>query len=174
MAIEYTWNFNGIKVKPVQDKLTDVVVSYEWRRGAKDGDYFTDVYGSISLSDPDPKSFKKYKDLTKEDLTQPDVIEYLSKRFEVIGYNSIEELDQICLQKNIEFTYFIKFGLHDSYETKTSKNLIHAVFQVNDPHGHKYAYVSKWLSEACSGGKHDYVPHIVSLPPPSPEITVVS
>lgn len=69
MAIEYTWNFNGIKVKPVQDTLTDVVVSYEWRRGAKDGEHFTDVYGSISLSDPDPKSFKKYKDLTKEDLT---------------------------------------------------------------------------------------------------------
>lgn len=68
MSIEYTWNFNGIKVKPVQGTLTDVVVSYEWRRGAKDGDYSTDVYGSITLSDPDPASFKQYNNLTKQDL----------------------------------------------------------------------------------------------------------
>ena len=34
----------------------------------------------------------------------------------------------------------------------------------NDPHGDVYAYVSQWLSEACSGGVHPYVPHIVDLP----------
>jgi len=68
MAVEYTWQFNGIKVKPIQDNMTDVVVSYEWRRGALDGEYFVESYGSINLSDPDPNDFKEYNNLTKQDL----------------------------------------------------------------------------------------------------------
>lgn len=68
MAIEFDWHFNAIKVKPIQDNLIDVVVSYEWRRCALDGEYFVESYGSINLSDPDPNNFKDYDNLTKQDL----------------------------------------------------------------------------------------------------------
>jgi hypothetical protein len=84
MALEYTWNFNSIKVKPQLNDLSDVVVTYEWRRGVKDGDHFVDCYGSVSLTDPEPDSFKDYSELTKEDvinwtvsiLTQEKIDEY--------------------------------------------------------------------------------------------------
>jgi hypothetical protein len=68
MAIEYKWIFNAIKVKPIDGNLNNVVVSYEWRRAAKDGDYFVDCYGSISLTDPDPDNFTEFQDLTEQDL----------------------------------------------------------------------------------------------------------
>jgi hypothetical protein len=68
MAINFTWQFSNFKVKPSLDELEDVLVSYEWRRGAKDGEYFIDCYGLLSLSDPDRDSFKDYETLTKDDI----------------------------------------------------------------------------------------------------------
>lgn len=68
MAISYTWNFSGFKVKPSQNKLKDVISSYEWRRIATDSPFSVDVYGSISLPDPNPKEFTQYNDLKKSDI----------------------------------------------------------------------------------------------------------
>ena len=60
---QFHWNVEGIE-------FTQYHIFFE--------DIYTDVYGSISLSDPDPKSFKQYKDLTKEDLNElsnlPDIL----------------------------------------------------------------------------------------------------
>ena len=68
MAIRYTWNFSGFKVKPYSDDLKDVLVSYEWRRIATEDKYTVDVYGSISLPEPNPEDFTEYCKLTKTDL----------------------------------------------------------------------------------------------------------
>jgi glycosyltransferase involved in cell wall biosynthesis len=99
-----------------------------------------------------------------DSLTQQDVLEEVKRQFTVIGYNSLQELDQIIVDNNVDATYFIKGGFNDGLLTTKSKNLVHAVFQANQPHGDKYAYISEWLSSHMSGGEIDYVPHIVDLP----------
>lgn len=68
MPAVYTWTFNGIKIRSLtENSLTDVVISYEWRRGLQDGTLYIDTYGSLSLNNPDPKNFTKYEDLKKDD-----------------------------------------------------------------------------------------------------------
>lgn len=68
MAINYTWEFKSIKVKPTSDNLSDVVYSFDWTRTAKDDSYSASVSGIIVLPEPDPKNFKKFTDLKKEDM----------------------------------------------------------------------------------------------------------
>jgi hypothetical protein len=74
------------------------------------------------------------------------------------NYNSV------CL--DIDLAYFIRAGnrepLPDSVPTA-----VHAVFQLRDPYGDRYAYISRWLSEHMSSGTIPYVPHMVDLPPPT-------
>lgn len=71
MPAEYKWTFNGIRVRTLtENSLTDAVISYEWRRGLQDDGLYADIYGSLSLQNPDPNNFTKYQDLTKEDFEQ--------------------------------------------------------------------------------------------------------
>lgn len=99
-----------------------------------------------------------------DSLTQQDVLHSVENEFTVFGYSTLEELDQYCKDNGIEYTYFLKYGINDGVLVPSTKNLVHAVFQAKEPHGDKYAYISKWLSESMSDGEIDYVPHIVSLP----------
>lgn len=72
-------------------------------------------------------------------------------------------------QNNVDYFYVIKEGTQNDgivlYDTPT---LIHSVFCKNDPHGHKYAYVSDWLAKNQGyDPKTHSVPHIVEkLPKP--------
>lgn len=102
--------------------------------------------------------------VSPDSLTQDDVVDSIKTKFTLFGYNSLEELDKIVEDNNIDATYFIKGGFNDGIVTTKSKNLIHAVFQANQPHGDKYAYISEWLSEHMSNNQIEYVPHIVNLP----------
>lgn len=68
MAIEYIWSFPSLEVELNQDGLEKVVTTVHWRLGARDGDHFTDVYGSVGLSPPLPSSFTEFDDLTEEDI----------------------------------------------------------------------------------------------------------
>jgi glycosyltransferase involved in cell wall biosynthesis len=102
--------------------------------------------------------------VSSDSLTQQDVLVEVKKQFTVIGYTSLAELDKIVEDNNVDATYFIKGGFNDGLVTTKSKNLIHAVFQANQPHGDKYVYISEWLSDYVSNGKIDFVPHIVDLP----------
>lgn len=96
---------------------------------------------------------------------EPLVIEALEKKFKVVGYregslqNKIDDL-------NIDLTYMINSGQKQTVPTNC-KTAIHAVFQFNEPHGDRYAYISKWLSDEMSQSTLPYVPHIVNLPPPT-------
>jgi hypothetical protein len=69
-------------------------------------------------------------------------------------------------KEKIDLAYFIRAGMREPLPTNC-KTAVHSVFQFNDPHGDRYAYVSKWLSDTMSNGSIPYVPHIVSLPPPT-------
>jgi hypothetical protein len=102
--------------------------------------------------------------VSADSLTQQDVLDEVSKQFPVFGYTSLQELDKIVVDNKVDATYFIKGGFNDGIVTTKSKNLIHAVFQTNQPHGDRYAYISEWLSNHVSNGEIDYVPHIVDLP----------
>lgn len=94
----------------------------------------------------------------------PLVEEKFNKRFQVIYYDTLEELEEFVHTQHIDIFYTIKSGQNDGLLLKDVKNCVHAVFKHYEPHGDVYAYISKWLSNEMSAGKMPYVPHIVRLP----------
>lgn len=118
------------------------------------------------------KTYGQEKDMGNE----PAVIDELEKKFQVISYRAGDLSKKIDREK-IDVAYFITSGQKQSGlpplpETDEDfptncKTAVHAVFQFNEPHGDRYAYISKWLSDKMSGGTIPYVPHIVKLPEPS-------
>lgn len=68
-----------------------------------------------------------------------------------------------------DYFYVIKEGTQsDGQILKDTKTLVHAVFTKNDPHGHRYAYVSDWLAKNQGyDPKTHSVPHMIEkLPQP--------
>ena len=90
------------------------------------------------------------------------VIDELSKEFKVVGYRA-GDLEKKIDDNHIDLAYFINSGQAESLPTNC-KTAVHAVFQFNQPHGDRYAYISEWLSQKMSGGTIPFVPHIVQLP----------
>jgi len=90
------------------------------------------------------------------------VIDELEKEFEVVGYRA-GDLKKKIDDLHIDLAYFINSGQKESLPTNC-KTAVHAVFQFNQPHGDRYAYISDWLSQKMSGGDIPFVPHIVQLP----------
>ena len=103
-------------------------------------------------------------------LTDDSVVKKLKTRFNIIPYDAgpeddFRELDTMA--SKYDLFYFQKAGLQEEPEIKSTQTANHAVFQYNDPHGDRYAYISEWLSVFCSNGKIPYVPYVVDLPPPN-------
>lgn len=97
--------------------------------------------------------------------SEPDVIAALKKQFAIYEYNN-NGLEQVIDQTQADFAYFIRAGMTEPLPTNIRTG-VHAVFQFNQPHGDRYAYISKWLSDTMSSGTVPYVPHIVHLPEPN-------
>ena len=106
------------------------------------------------------KTYGEEKDMGNE----PAVIEALEKKFKVIGYD-VGNIEKKIDQDKIDLAYFIAGGERSSLPTNC-ETAVHAVFQNNDPHGDRYAYISEWLSVKMSNGVIPFVPHMVNLPPP--------
>jgi len=85
-------------------------------------------------------------------------IEKFRERFEVV-LMEWWEYETYLTQNNFDYLYLIKMGTNDGYCLQTIPCLIHAVFRFNDPHGHKYFYVSDWLAK-----DQGYDPETYSLP----------
>ena len=103
--------------------------------------------------------------VSKDSLTQNDVVDKIKQQFNVYGYSSTDDLLQFVENETPDYFYSLKAGFYDWIINRPGmKNLVHAVFMANQPHGDKYAYVSSWLSEVMSDNKLPYVPHIVTLP----------
>ena len=103
--------------------------------------------------------------VSPDSLTQNDVLQKVKERFTVYGYSSYPDLREFLEKESPDYFYSLKAGFYDWIITHPGmKNLVHAVFQANQPHGDKYAYISSWLSEIMSDNKISYVPHIVDLP----------
>ena len=92
------------------------------------------------------------------------VVEKFEKHAQVIPIDGISGLDSALEKEKCDAVYIIKTGKNDERIAHACKTLIHCVGVQNDPHGDVYAYVSKWLSDVCSGGKTPYVPYMVDLP----------
>jgi FkbM family methyltransferase len=98
------------------------------------------------------------------------VIKRFEKQFKCYAYDKFSEIDEIILHEKINYFYNIKSGSpprnssHSSGDDLVTNcpNLTHAVFTV-EPHGEKYATVSKRLSSKYNNIV-DYVPHMINLP----------
>lgn len=90
-------------------------------------------------------------------------VEHFKKEFEVIEYNSFENIQKLVDKLNIDYFYAIKYGNKDGIEVKNCKNLIHSVFcsDPNEIHGDRYAVISEWMSKKSN---IPFVPHMINLP----------
>lgn len=93
--------------------------------------------------------------------TEPAVLEALSKRFQVVVNTDIE---QVIDSNQVDVAYFLRAGNKEPLPTNC-KTAVHAVFQLYEPHGDSYAYISEWLANKMHVGS-PFVPHIVQLPKP--------
>ena len=95
---------------------------------------------------------------------QNEAITSFRKKFKIIGVKNNKELKKFTRKLKIDYCYFQREGFKD-YLLPNTKNIIHAIFPENSKyHGHRYAFVSQWLSKTCSNNKYSYVPLPVKLP----------
>jgi hypothetical protein len=94
-------------------------------------------------------------------------IEKFRERFEVVPMQWWE-YETYLKNNNFDFLYLIKMGTDDGYNINSIPCLIHAVFRFNEPHGHKYFYVSDWLAKDQGYNPETHsLPHICEKLPPS-------
>jgi len=101
--------------------------------------------------------------------SKQEVIDLLSKRFEILTYESDEDLNKIAEKYDLFYTQ--KAGHFDEEMVLTTKTAIHCVFQYYQPHGDVYAYISEWLAKTMSNLSETdlpFVPYVVDLPPIEP------
>ena len=79
----------------------------------------------------------------------------------MISYSELSDLEISVKKEQMDVVYWIKAGFRDDNLIPGVKNIVHAVFDINHPHGDVYAHVSSWLAKR---NKTLFVPHIVSLP----------
>jgi glycosyltransferase involved in cell wall biosynthesis len=122
--------------------------------------YNRDILGNESVI-----AYCKTNGQEKDMGNEPAVIDALEKEFKVVGYRQ-GYLESKIDDNKVDLAYFINSGKKEELPTNC-RTAVHAVFQFNEPHGDRYAYISKWLSDTMSGGTIPYVPHIVDLPEPT-------
>ena len=86
-------------------------------------------------------------------------------QFQVIGYSDKSQIDSILQSNKCEAFFMIKHGRKDGIFSNVCHNWVNAVgiCDINDSHGEKYAFGSKWLS-SLTNYHIPYVPHMVTLP----------
>lgn len=99
-----------------------------------------------------------------------DALSKFKNRFDEVHLVDWRDYLPFLQNKNVDFFYAIKSGnKSDGLLINEIPTLIHAVFCHNEPHGHKYCYVSDWLAknQGYNPDTHS-VPHIVEPLPSSP------
>lgn len=98
---------------------------------------------SVILSSPngDLSALKKFQD-----------------RFEVVLLD-FWNYESYLKENNFDFLYVTVMGIDDGYWVVSPPTIVHAVFRFNEPHGHKYVYISDWLAK-----DQGYDPEEYSLP----------
>lgn len=84
-----------------------------------------------------------------------------NRRFRILYYSSVNNLDNILIDHNCDILYCIKYGKRDGIESNRVKTVVHCVFDMTEPHGAIYAGVSETLARKFN--RKEYVPHMVGL-----------
>ncbi|MBF6608207.1 MAG: hypothetical protein ITG00_05670 [Flavobacterium sp.] len=90
-------------------------------------------------------------------------VDHFKKRFKVIAYDEISDLESIVKHEKADLFYAIKAGKKDGIDVQSCKSAMHAVFKYHEPHGDVYAYVSEWLSQEMTSGSAPFVPHMINV-----------
>lgn len=125
--------------------------------------------------------------------SEEDVIENLSKKFQVLTYDGIDNLNDIASKFDLCYSQTsgmtknsILFDIDKTFKSaqnmqelgpvdtivKSTRFGVHVVFQWYGPYGDAYAYISEWLSEEMKKNHGldkapNFVPYIVELPKPT-------
>jgi len=91
-----------------------------------------------------------------------EVIKKFKKKFISIGISKFKEIDLYKSKFNLNYIYTQKSGNKDCWVSNNIKTLVHAVYpqKLNQLHGHRYAYISEWLSVKFSNKKIPFIPYI--------------
>lgn len=143
-------------------------------RGTETALYDFALYNELILGN---KSYIAYLPQCKAN--NQSAIDKFSKKFEVFkldepnfdfGWNAdicIPQLEQIMESVNCDFLFLQKIGKNDNFYSKKFKTIILVCSTFCEPHGHKYLYVSRWLSTIASNGQIPYIPIMIDLPSPN-------
>lgn len=100
-----------------------------------------------------------------------DALQKFKNRFgENVILTDFGSYGSVFYKLKVDYLYIIKSGgKSDGLCTEDVPSLIHVVFRNNEPHGHRYCYVSDWLAKDQGYDPEKYaVPHIISrLPEPN-------
>lgn len=106
----------------------------------------------------------------------PSAVEKFNNQFRVFGLDGpnfnfgwqkdivVPLIDKVLSEQKCDVLYMQKGGTNDGVVSSVCKTVILCASNVNDVHGDRYAYVSKWLSDVSSGGKLPWLPIIIDLP----------
>ena len=129
-------------------------------RGVANSTYTFALYNESILKNKSTIFFDK-----KNSRNIPKVLKKFKKKFKVIGVQNLENINLYKEKLNIEYLYISKGGKKDKWHLSNIKTLVHAVYpqKLHEVHGHKYAYISEWISKNFSRKKIDYVPLVIEL-----------
>lgn len=96
--------------------------------------------------------------------SEPDVIESLSKQFEIIPVSTNREVD--ALVKPYDAVYSQRSGHDEEPSIRSAPFLLHGVFCNHTYQCTRFAYISKYLSNRMNP-EVPYIPYMVDLPQPN-------
>jgi hypothetical protein len=90
------------------------------------------------------------------------VINKFKNEFDIFAADNFDDVDKYLIENDIHIIYIIKSGSLDNKISKIANNVIHCVFNCNEPHGEVYTAVSSSVSNY--NNNISILPHIVDLP----------
>lgn len=87
------------------------------------------------------------------------------ERFDVRLYDDWAEVDGVLADVGADLLHMRKSGEDDGQVSSRVRTAVHCAFSACEPHGDVYAYISEWLTGHATGGRHPWVPHIVTPMP---------
>ena len=94
-----------------------------------------------------------------------EVINKFKKKFKTIKVENFSDIDNYKDTFKLDYLFIQKGGINDTFKSQKIKTLVLALYpqKLKEIHGHKYIYVSDWLSKNFSNYKIPVVPYIVTL-----------
>jgi hypothetical protein len=104
------------------------------------------------------------------DPPDPAHVERFARAFPTHAYGDDAEMSRRIERERVDVAYFLKTRRGDARVSRSCRTAVHEVFKFFQPHGDSYAYISRSLADAMTGGRYPHVPHIVDPPPPRADL----